>query len=697
VRLSNPPRTGDRRLDVGRHKLHKPEYLPEHWSEDTRGRFPDAGRWSGRWVEVAEALRPPPPLSLLDWAEKHMVLSPESSAVPGRFRALPYQRGILAAMADPTTPQVTLMKSARVGYTTLVSALIGYHMHHDPAPQLVVQPTLDDARGFSREVLTPLLRDVPVLAEIQASEMETDTTLARSFPGGVITLVGATSGAGLRRISRRVILLDEVDGYPSSAGADGDPVRLAIRRSDYFHDRRIVAGSTPLTQGVSRIEALYEAGDRRRYYVPCPQCGHTDHLVFSEREGGGHWLQFDPEDPRDAHFVCSKNGCVIEHKHKRDMLERGEWRAETECQGHASFHIWAAYSLSPNATWADIAREFVAAKRAGREMLKTFVNTWLGETWVEAGEAPDWELIYARREAYQLGTVPSAVEVVTCGVDVQHNRWVYEVVGWAADKQSWCLDAGVIPGTPSDEGSWAAIDALLDRTYPTTDGRTVGIRMLAVDAGDQTQHVYGWVRRHDRSRVVAVHGTPGRTLIGTPKAVDVRANGKRIARGVMSWPVGSGVAKSELYGWLRLPTPAEGSPCPPGWCHFSDALPQEYFRQLTSEQLVSVQKRTGHSVLEWRVQAGRENHYLDARVYARAAAAILGLDRMARPPLPVETPAPKPAAVVEPVRHLVPVASAPEQVAPPPPTRALPPSPARAPAKPPGGRWIGPRRGGWIR
>src|SRR5690606_23790798 len=115
-------------------------------------------------------------------------------------------------------------------------------------------------------------------------------------------------------------------------------------------------------------EELFEQGDQRRYYVPCPQCGHMDFLVFSKRaDGRGHYMQWPEGRPQDAHFVCSANGCVIEHQHKRAMVEAGEWRAEAPFTGHASFHIWAAYSYSPNATWGQLAKEFVDAKREGPE------------------------------------------------------------------------------------------------------------------------------------------------------------------------------------------------------------------------------------------------------------------------------------------------------------------------------------------
>lgn len=626
------------------------------------------------------ALRPPPRLSLSQWADRYFVLSAESAAEPGRWRTLPYQRGMMDAITDPNVEQVSVMKSARIGYTKVLNAAIGYFMHQDPCPIMVVQPTVEDAQGYSKEEIAPMLRDCDVLRDlIQEPKAKTSesTILHKSFPGGSLSMVGANSGRGFRRVSRRVVIFDEVDGYPPSAGSEGDQIKLGIRRAEYYWNRKIVAGSTPLVAGVSRIEQLFEDGDQRRYYVPCPSCDHMDFLVFRERQDGrGHHMQWPEDKPEEAFFVCSKNGCVIEERDKRPMLAAGEWRAEAEFTGHASFHIWAAYSLSPNATWAQIADEFLDAKRQGVEKLKTFVNTTLGETWQERGEAPDWERLYNRREPYPIGSAPEGVYFITAGADVQKDRIYYEVVGWGLDKQSWTIEAGALYGDTAGEEVWAELDELVGRSFPGAAGRELPIATLGIDSGYNTQQVYNWARRYPMTRVIACKGVGSqRTLIGQPSPVDININGKRSRRGYKVWPVGVGVAKSELYGWLRLPQPVDDEPAPPGYCHFPE-LEAEFFRQLTAEQLVTITKRSGHPPrLEWQIIPGRQNHWLDCRVYARAAAAVQGLDRVVSPPTGGSSPASqkaKPAAEASP-------------------------APARAGRKRKGGGWLkGGRGGGWL-
>jgi phage terminase large subunit GpA-like protein len=586
--------------------------------------------------------RPPPRLTLSEWADEHFYLSAESAAEPGRWKTLPYQKGIMDAITDPRVTQVSVMKSARVGYTKCMNAAIGYYVDQAPCSILVVQPTLDDAKGYSKEEISPMLRDCPRLVKIMFDDEEeiaggqkdsANTILHKSYPGGVLSMVGANSGTGFRRVSRKVVIFDEVDGYPPSAGQDGDPIKLGIKRSEYFWDRKIIAGSTPLLAGASRIETLFEAGDQRRFYVPCPQCGHMAPLVF--RGEHGHEMRWPDGKPDDAFFSCQKNGCVIEHKDKRGMVSRGQWRAAAPFADHASFHIWAAYSFSPNATWAQLAREFLECKD-NPERLKTYVNTVLGETWKERGEAPDWERLYQRRQPLQPGTTPTGVRFITAGVDVQKDRFVYEVVGWGAGKESWSLEAAVLPADTSNEADWAKLDELLNRSWADPSGRSLAVLMLAVDSGYNTQTVYNWVRRHSPTRVIATKGVhTQKSAVGTPTPVDVTFRGQRIPRGCKVWPLGTGVLKSELYGWLKLPTPAEGHPYPDGYCHFPE-YGEDFFKQLTGEHMVAVvNKRTRFTIHEWQLIPGRENHYLDCRVYARAAAAVVGLDRMQAPPKPV--------------------------------------------------------------
>ncbi len=583
-----------------------------------------------------QALKPPPRRTLSEWADEHFYLSADAGAAePGRWRTLPFQRGWMDAMTDPQIEQVTVIKSTRVGWTESLKALIGYHVDYDPCPIMVIQPSETDAKGFAKESIEPMLRDCPSVGEKFGAKSR-DSMLLKRFRGGVLDIVGARAPGNFRRKSRRLILGDEVDGYPLSSGDEGDPIALAKKRSEYYWNRKLALGSTPKNTGTSRIQQEFLDGDQRRYYVPCPHCQAMQVLQFKH-------LRWPAGNPDAAVFICLKCGCEIEHAHKRWMVDHGEWRPGPHAQfpndpapkpwhGHASFHIWSAYSLGPNTTWGDIASEFVKANADGADQLKTFINTWLGETWQERGDAPDWLRLYERRETYQPGTCPAGVRFLTAAVDVQPNRVIWEVVGWGRGKESWSIAIGVDPGDTSDLSSepWKAVDALLDRTFAHVTGAELRVRMLAIDSGDQTQVVYQYVRSKGPGRVMAVKGIDSAdVLVGKPSTVDVSVNGKHVGT-TMLWKVGSSIGKTELYGWLRLTLPtdearAKGASTPPGYCHFPEHG-EDFFKQITGQQLVTRKNPRGFTTQVWEAVPGHEWHFMDVRRYARAAAAVVGID-----------------------------------------------------------------------
>lgn len=633
---------------------------------------------------LRDAIRPPRRLSLAAWADEHFVLPP-SDPNAGRWRSLPYQRGLLDALTDPAIERVIVMKSARVGYTKCYLAAVAHYLAHDPCPILVVQPTLDDANKHAKEDVMPMLEAMPALRALAGDGKPgglTNTILDKRFAtGGHLTLIGANSPRGFRRTSRRVVVFDEIDGYPTSAGAEGDQIILGVRRAEYFHNRKILMGSTPTLEGYSRIEEHFLAGDQRRYYVPCPHCGTYQVLKFPN-------LTWTPEPPERAWFRCEGNGCRIEARDKRAMLDAGEWRAEapehfTPHHRWASFHIWAAYSYAPHTTWGAIAQEYTEALQGGDVKLRTFANTVEGRTWRQRGEAPPWEPLLLRREPYRIGTVPRGGLFVTAGVDVQRDRLLVELVAWGRGKENWSVDYLALLGDPVEEGArgpWRQLDALLDRPLSHEGGTPVTIRMLAIDSGYLTQQVYNWARRYPMSRVIAIkgHDEGGTTLIAAPSPIEVSGRGARMKRGYKVWPVQSNLAKNELYAWLRLAPPADrADPYPPGYCHFPEYA-EAYFKELTAEQLVPHQTRRGYVKTVWQLIPGRQNHALDCRVYARAAAQLVGLDRFRE-------------------QDWRALEQAIGQASPPPPPDDAPQSPPD-PMPPRGGRpgWL-PKRSGWLR
>lgn len=520
------------------------------------------------------------------------------------------------AVTDPATHTVVVMSSAQVGKTELILNTVGYFIDQDPSPILLVQPTVEMAQAWSKDRLAPMLRDTPALrgkVKDPRSRDSGNTMLHKTFPGGHITMGGANSPAGLASRPIRVVLLDEVDRYPPSAGSEGDPVRLALKRSTTFWNRKAVLTSTPTIEGRSRIQRAFEDSDKRLYHVPCPDCAHPQVLRWQQ-------VKWTGDDPETAGYVCEDCGSVWNDAQRWRAIKAGEWVATASFAGTAGF--WLSELYSPWKSLAETVRDFLTAKNDPVQ-LQTFVNTALGETWREQGEAPEWQRLLERREAYR--KPPASVMFLTAGADVQKDRIELHVWGWGVGKESWLLSAVVLPGDTSRAEVWEALTAAIGGTWETEDGRTLPLLRVAVDSGYATSEVYAWARRQAPGRVMVVKGfDQSSAIVGQPRAVDVTHRGKRLARGIKVWPVGSSIIKSETYGWLRMDRPAGDDPAP-GFVHLPTSVDDEFCKQLTAEALVTRIVK-GYRRPEWQKTRDR-NEALDCRVYARAAAAALGLDR----------------------------------------------------------------------
>ena len=567
-------------------------------------------------------------LSVSQWADSFRRLEKKSSAEPGRWRTArtPYLREILDCLStDSGIVETVFMKASQIGGTECILSALGYAIDHAPGPIMIVQPTVELAKRFSRQRVDSLIRSTPRLSSKVAPARSRDsgnTLLSKEFPGGICIITGANSAVGIRSMPARYLYLDEIDGYPIDVDDEGSPIALAEARQRTFSRRKLLKVSTPTIAGRSAIEAAYALSDRRRYFVPCPYCEEMQILTFPRLT----WTKLGLP-PEKAVYECVKCERHIEERHKTAMLARGKWMPESPKVETRGYHLNALYAPVGWISWGDIAKGHVESCKEP-DKHRVFVNTVLGEVWTSRGEAPGWEHIMARREKYEIGTVPRGALFLTAGVDVQKERLVVEIVGWGRGKQSWSINYGNLPGDTADleRGPWKQLDELLNGTFPHEDGADMPIRMLAVDSGYNTSTVYAWARRYPMNRVLAVKGGLGSAIIGSPTAVEVTVGGRKLKRGGRVWPIGTSMAKSELYGWLGLEAPEDGAEFPPGYCHFPE-YGEEFFKELTAEHLVSHKTRKGYMRFEWEALPGRENHMLDARVYARAAASLAGLDR----------------------------------------------------------------------
>ena len=560
------------------------------------------------------SFKPPKKLSLSQWADNFAYLSAESSAEGGRWRTLPYQKGIMDAITDPNVEQVTVMKSARVGYSKILNHTIAYHIHQDPCPIMVCQPTIEDCQGYSKEEIAPMLRDTPCLHGLVSDPKSKDgnnTLLQKNFPGGTLSLVGSNSARGFRRVSRRIVLFDEVDGYSASAGTEGDQIKLGIRRTEYYWNRKIVAGSTPTIKDFSRIERLFLQTNQMRYYVPCPECNHMQYLKWSN-------MKWRDNDPDTVAYACEDCGCLIPHSKKRWMVERGEWRATAPGNPkHVGFHIWAAYSYSPNASWSNLVEEFLQSKD-DPEQLKTWINTILGDVWEDqyaSKVGAEGLMERASLETYNQGTPPNSVLSLCLGCDVQDDRLSMSLWGIGRNEEMYLIDRKVIYGSPARADLWKQMDEVLMSEYTNEDGKKMKIDSAAIDTGGHfTQEVYQYVRERTQLGLIGVKGMgqKGKPPIGKPSKVDINFSGKALKRGVQLFPVGVDVIKSTLHNKLKDAEPGEG------YIHFYPTITHDYFEELTAERQV-LRYKHGYQERIWVKKSNARNEALDEMVYAYAA------------------------------------------------------------------------------
>jgi phage terminase large subunit GpA-like protein len=577
---------------------------------------------------------PDPNLTVSEWADAHRKLSSRASAEPGQYRTdrTPYLREIMDALS-PSHPaqRITFMKAAQVGATEAGNNWIGFVIHHAPGPMLAVLPTVEMAKRTSRGRIDPLIEDSPALKERVSPARSRDagnSMLSKEFPGGILVLTGANSATGLRSMPARYVFLDEVDAYPASADEEGDPVTLAEARTTTFaHRRKVFMVSTPTIRGLSRIEREFEASDQRRYFVPCPHCGEMQWLQFER-------LRWDEGKPETAAYHCAGCNSAIAEHHKTAMLTRGEWRATAVSDNPSAigFHLSALYSPIGWKSWEQIARDWLAAQGSD-EMLRAARNTLFGETWVESGEAPEWKRLADRREAY--GAQISADGLfLTAGADVQKDRIEVDIWAWGRGLESWLIDHIVIPGGPDDPACWDRLTALLGQTWTHEKGAIMTLAKLAIDTGYESAAVYAWARKQGSAQVAPIKGVEGFnrvTPVSGPTFVDATVNGRKLKRGARLWTVATATFKAETYRFLRIEQPSDeersmGVVSPSGTIHLPEWIDTEWLKQLVAEQLVTLRNKRGYARQEWQKMRER-NEALDTRVYARAAAWILGADR----------------------------------------------------------------------
>lgn len=588
---------------------------------------------------AAKSLRPLPNLTVSDWADQYRMLSSESSAEPGRWRTdrAPYQRAIMDAFTDLDVRRVVVMSCSQIGKSDIMNNVIGRFAHLAPAPILMIQPTVDMAQDYSKSRIAPMIRDTKVLRDIfqdVKSRESGNTILSKLFPGGRLIMGGANSPAGLASRPIKILLADEVDRFPDSAGTEGDPVDLAAKRMTTFWDRTMGLFSTPTNASESRIEVEYTEGTQEEWQHQCPNCGEyhllTHRSMVMDTETVKDGRKKEHIHVKSVSWRCPDCGFTFSENEMRRQPQKYVAKNPTAIRNHVrSFFVncWA----SPWISWADVMQEWVDAK-GDPEREKVVVNTRFGEPYERARSYDNVDKLLARREPYN-AELPDGVLILTAAVDVQDNRLEYEIVGWGEEEECWGIKKGIILGAPDTAAVWRQLDEQLDREYHFADGTGLLVARTFIDSGGHyTSEVYNYSLMHLARQRFAVRGS---STMGVPIIHKYSKAQAYHGRTIPLVLIGTDSGKQYIMDRLAIDVPG------PRYFHFPLDKPEQdavnevlwnrgydeiYFQGLTAEEK-QPQKKNGRIVYRWvNIAKDHRNEPLDLRVYNLACLASISPD-----------------------------------------------------------------------
>lgn len=562
--------------------------------------------------DLAQLWSPRPNLTVSEWADNYRILTSDTSAEAGPWRTsrAPYMREIMDCITDSNTEEVAVMASAQVGKTEFMLNMVGYHIDYDPCPIMFMLPNKKLIRYFSTTRLSTMIEASEALRD-KVAKNAGNTIDEKSFLGGSIAIIGANAATSLSSRPIRILLCDEVDRYPVSAGKEGDPINLAkMRTTTYPSNRKLVYVSTPLDKGTSRIEQLYDDSTAEQWSMACPSCDTFQPIKWGQIKFEYHKTEDNEFIVDEVNHACQECGCL--HSEREWKRAKGKWIAQKKHSHRRGFHL--NQFASPWVTWEKIVRDFLEAKRDGQEKLKTWVNTVLGESWEESGTKVDEEILFERREKYD-AEVPEQVKVLTAAVDVQDDRFEIEIVGWGAGRESWGIEYHVLYGDLKREETWQQLDLWLQKRWSKANGKQFGITCTCIDSGGHyTQEVYRFTKTREARRIYAIKGmniAKGEympLLAGTSRPKPLKTLLVRL---------GVNDGKARVMSSLKVEEPG------PNYCHFPRGQGYElnYFLGLTAEKLETRHEK-GVPYQTW-IKIRTRNEPFDLRVYNTAAIEII--------------------------------------------------------------------------
>ncbi|HBP4081827.1 TPA: phage terminase large subunit family protein [Escherichia coli] len=631
-------------------------------------------------------LRAPRRMRVADAVAQYMrVPMGAGNSVPWDPLVAPYVIEPMNCLASREYDAVIFVGPARTGKTIgLIDGWVIYNVICDPADMLIIQMTEEKAREHSKKRLARTFRVSPEVVSRLSPNKNDNNVYDRTFLAGNYLKIGWPSVNIMSSSDYKCVALTDYDRFPEDIDGEGDAFSLASKRTTTFMSsgmtlvesspgrdvkdvkwRRTSPHEAPPTTG---ILSLYNRGDRRRWYWPCPHCG--EYFQPCGDVVAGFRDIADPVLASEAAYIqCPSCSGRIMPEQKRELNGRGVWLRDGEsinADGSrygdprrsriASFWMEgpaAAYQTLSQLVYKLLTAEQEYETTGSEETLKTVINTDWGLPYLPRAsmEQRKSELLEQRAEPVPSRSVPDGVNFLVATVDVQagrHRRFVVQVTGYGSRGERWIIDRYNITQSlrGDSDGESQRIDPasypedwdvlltdVFHKSWPLASDPSQQMRLMAmaVDSGGEdgvTDNAYKFWRRCCRDglgkRIYLFKGDSIRRakLITRTFPDNTGRTGRRAqaAGDVPLWLLQTDALKDRVNNALWRDSPG------PGYVHFPDWLGSWFYDELTYEERSSDGK--------WSKPGRGANEAFDLMVYAEALVILHGYEKIRWPDAP---------------------------------------------------------------